>query len=156
MALATAGFAMAGGASPNAVQNIAQGAIAGMGQYAASDRARRAGEREDTKALLTAQRYQELGEAARATQAMNEARYTEVERQRLGTELQKMIDSVAARVPGGALNAAAYAAEMDRLQKDPRYIAVYNQYMSLSPQAPSLGATQPNTKGMSIVSKKPG
>jgi hypothetical protein len=156
MALATAGFAMAGGASPNAVQNIAQGAIAGMGQYAASDRARRAGEREDTKALLTAQRYQELGEAARATQAMNEARYTEVERQRLGAELQKMIDSVAARVPGGALNAAAYAAEMDRLQKDPRYVAVYNQYMSLSPQAPSPGATQPNTQGMSIVAKRPG
>lgn len=89
MSLATAGFAMAGGASPNAMQNIAQGALAGMGQYAGLQKTRAAEEAAREKNLLTAQRYKELGETARATAAMTQARLTDEEQNRLRNALAK-------------------------------------------------------------------
>jgi hypothetical protein len=81
-ALATAGFAAAAGSSPNALQNISQGALAGMSQYAGSQKTRAAEGIAEQKNLLSAQRYRELGEAARATAAMTEVRLTAEEQNR--------------------------------------------------------------------------
>ena len=81
-ALATAGFAAAAGSSPNPLQNISQGALAGMGQYAGSQKTRAAEGLAEQKNLLSAQRYRELGEAARATAAMTEVRLTAEEKNR--------------------------------------------------------------------------
>lgn len=86
-ALATAGFAAAAGSSPNPLQNISQGALAGMGQYAGSQKTRVAEGLAEQKNLLSAQRYRELGEAARATAAMTEVRLTADEQNRMRTAL---------------------------------------------------------------------
>lgn len=86
-ALATAGFAAAAGSSPNPLQNISQGALAGMGQYAGSQKTRAAEGIAEQKNLLSAQRYRELGEAARATAAMTEVRLTADEQNRMRNAL---------------------------------------------------------------------
>jgi hypothetical protein len=87
MAIATAGFAAAAGSSPNPLQNISQGALAGMGQYAGSQKTRAAEGLAEQKNLLSAQRYRELGEAARATAAMTEVRLTADEQNRMRNAL---------------------------------------------------------------------
>lgn len=75
LALATAGFAAAAGESPNALTNISKGALAGIQQYGQSSKVRSAEEVQGQRNLLNAQRYKELGETARATQALNASRY---------------------------------------------------------------------------------
>jgi hypothetical protein len=136
MALATAGFAMAGGSSPNALQNISQGALAGIAQYGGASKARQAAQSDDMKNLLTAQRYQELGEAARATQSMADSRLTQEERIRSQTllnarekEFQDAVekDTALIDVEGGA----SKAIEQLRLT-DPAYNQLFKQAYGVS------------------------
>jgi hypothetical protein len=153
MALATAGFAMAGGQSPNALQNISQGALAGMAQYGGSRKAAQQAEREDAKNLLTAQRYQELGEAARATQAMNETRLTDAERNRIGQAILAREEAVVSQIPGGRLNEKAYNAAITKLQQDPSYqalVSTYNQLLGV----PAAQTTPQNYSGFKILNAK--
>jgi hypothetical protein len=136
MALATAGFAMAGGSSPNALQNISQGALAGIAQYGGASKARQAAQSDDMKNLLTAQRYQELGEAARATQSMADSRLTQEERVRSQTllnarekEFQDAVQKDTALI--GVEGGASKAIEQLRLT-DPSYNQLFKQAYGVS------------------------
>ena len=136
LALATAGFAMAGGSSPNALQNISQGALAGIAQYGGASKARQSAQSDDMKNLLTAQRYQELGEAARATQSMADSRLTQEERVRSQTllnarekEFQDAVQKDIALI--GVEGGASKAIEQLRLT-DPSYNKLFKQAYGVS------------------------
>jgi hypothetical protein len=137
LALATAGFATAGGGSQNALQNISQGALAGLSQFSGSRKAAQAAQAADTRNLLTAQRYKELGNASAATQAMAEVRLTQEEKLRtqsmvnardkeLQDALQKDISLIGkpAEVQTQALNKLRV--------NDPQYNALFKQVYGLS------------------------
>jgi hypothetical protein len=137
LALATAGFATAGGGSQNALQNISQGALAGLSQFSGSRKAAQAAQAADTRNLLTAQRYKELGDASAATQAMAEVRLTQEEKLRtqsmvnardkeLQDALQKDISLIGkpAEVQTQALNKLRV--------NDPQYNALFKQVYGLS------------------------
>lgn len=159
-ALATAGFAAAAGSSPNALQNISQGALAGMGQYAGSQKTRAAEGLAEQKNLLSAQRYRELGEAARATAAMTEVRLTADEQNRMRTALSSREKEFADIIDGDPMLKGLpeqQAAALNRLRaNDPLYNELfkplfgvnYNEYV-----LQQSGQKEVNTSGYSAKPK---
>lgn len=157
-ALATAGFAAAAGTSPNAIQNIAQGALAGMGQYGNLQKQRVEERLAGEKNLLTAQRYQELGEAARATQALTGARLTSEEQNRLDTQMERIkggyLDNIKAS-PTLNLNPNAAQAALDQsLVNDAQYNALFKQRYGVDYKT-YVGSQQPAAGQYSGYSAKP-
>lgn len=157
-ALATAGFAAAAGTSPNAIQNIAQGALAGMGQYGNLQKQRVEERLAGEKNLLTAQRYQELGEAARATQALTGARLTSEEQNRLDTQMERIkggyLDNIKAS-PTLNLNASAAQAALDQsLVNDAQYNALFKQRYGVDYKT-YVSSQQPASSQYSGYSAKP-
>lgn len=160
-ALATAGFAAAAGSSPNALQNISQGALAGMGQYAGSQKTRVAEGLAEQKNLLSAQRYRELGEAARATAAMTEVRLTADEQNRMRTALSSREKEFADIIAGDPMlkvgTPEQQAAALNSLRaNDPLYNELfkplfgvnYNEYVQQQS-----GQKEVNTSGYSAKLK---
>jgi len=158
-ALATAGFAAAAGTSPNAIQNIAQGALAGMGQYGNLQKQRVEERLAGEKSLLTAQRYQELGEAARATQALTGARLTSEEQNRLDTQMERIkggyLDNIKAS-PTLSLNPNAAQAALDQsLVNDAQYNALFKQRYGVDYKT-YVGSQRPAPSSqIQVVGKKP-
>ena len=160
-ALATAGFAAAAGSSPNALQNISQGALAGMGQYAGSQKTRAAEGIAEQKNLLSAQRYRELGEAARATAAMTEVRLTADEQNRMRNALSSREKEFADMIANDPMlkvgTPEQQAAALNRLRaNDPLYNELfkplfgvnYNEYIQQQS-----GQKEVNTSGYSAKPK---
>jgi hypothetical protein len=137
LALATAGFATAGGGSQNALQNISQGALAGLSQFSGSRKTAQAAQAADTRNLLTAQRYKELGDASAATQAMAEVRLTQEEKLRTQSmlnardkELQDALEKDISLI-GKPAEVQAQALNKRRIN-DPQYNFLFKQGYGLS------------------------
>ena len=151
-ALATAGFAAAAGTSPNAIQNIAQGALAGMGQYGNLQKQRVEEQLAREKNLLTAQRYQELGEAARATQALTSTRMTAEEQNRLDTQMRGIKDAYMEQI--NKMTTVMYDKDpskpdqvlQERLKNDPHFNALFKQRFGID-YATAVGSKQPASSG---------
>ena len=121
MALTTAGFAMMGGSSSNAFENISQGALAGMAQYGGSQKARAAEGLARDKNLLTAERNQQLSEAAKLTAGLNEQRLTEAEKTRAATRVQNMVKSYIESTPALLTNPDKINVATAQLMSNPAF-----------------------------------
>jgi hypothetical protein len=121
MALTTAGFAMMGGSSSNAFENISQGALAGIAQYGGSQKARAAEGLARDKNLLTAERNQQLSEAAKLTAGLNEQRLTEAEKTRAATRVQNMVKSYIESTPALLTNPDKINVATAQLMSNPAF-----------------------------------
>ena len=118
MALTTAGFAMMGGSSSNAFENISQGALAGMAQYGGSQKARAAEQLARDKNLLTAERNQQLNEAAKLTAGISGERLTDAEKSRAASRVRSMIEDYIKNTPTLMLKEDKVSIATKQLMKD--------------------------------------
>ena len=137
MALTTAGFAMMGGSSSNAFENISQGALAGMAQYGGSQKARAAEGLARDKNLLTAERNQQLSEAAKLTAGLNEQRLTEAEKTRAATRVQNMVKSYIESTPALFTNPDKINVATAQLMSNPAFKQDYELIYGATTNAPS-------------------
>ena len=121
MALTTAGFAMMGGSSSNPYENISQGALAGIAQYGGSQKARAAEGLARDKNLLTAERNQQLSEAAKLTSGLNEQRLIEAEKSRAATRVQNMVKSYIESTPSLLTNPDKINVATSQLMSNPAF-----------------------------------
>jgi hypothetical protein len=137
MALTTAGFAMMGGSSSNPYENISQGALAGIAQYGGSQKARAAEGLARDKNLLTAERNQQLSEAAKLTAGLNEQRLIEAEKNRAATRVQNMVKSYIESTPSLLTNPDKINVATSQLMSNPAFKQDYELIYGATTNAPS-------------------
>ena len=137
MALTTAGFAMMGGSSSNPYENISQGALAGIAQYGGSQKARAAEGLARDKNMLTAERNQQLSEAAKLTAGLNEQRLAEGERNKVISRMQAMIKTQIENTPALLTNPDKVNVATQQLMSVPAFKRDYELIYGATTNAPS-------------------
>ena len=134
MALTTAGLAIMGGSSSNAYENIGQGALAGMAQYGGSQKARAAEQLARDKNLLTAERNQQLTEAAKLTAGISGERLTDAEKTRAATRVQSMIKAYIESTPSLMMNENKFNLATQQLMSNPAFKQDYELIYGSTPK----------------------